>query len=138
MVRASLPLRYTLATSEDRLILVICDLPTVKWVFAEFWPYTPLPAYKPLISAVTDTLVPGFQNFLGRYRTCVLEYQCHVPAWAGDDLMCRFFSNSRLFFTGTSKVRTTSIPIPTRLPLRGYIGGQLCLSSVTSRVRKVE
>src|SRR4029453_7094063 len=119
IVRESLPLRYTLATSEDRLILVICDLPTVKCVFAEFWPYTPSPAYSPLISAVTDTLVPGFQNFWGRYPTCLLDYQCHVPCWAGEDLTCRFFSTSTLFLTGTSNVKTTGIPIPTRLPLRG-------------------
>ena len=40
----------------------------------------PLPALTPLRLAVTATLVPGFQYFLGRYRTSVLEYQCQVPS----------------------------------------------------------
>ena len=47
------------------------------------------------------------------------ENQLQVPACFGDEVTFRFFSNSFLFFTGTSKVRTTGIPMPTLLPLSG-------------------
>ena len=69
------------------------------------------------------TLVPGFQYFFGRYRTWVSENHRQVPVWAGEEVTWRFFSNSFLFLTGTSKVSTTGMPIPTLLPVSGYSVG---------------
>ena len=47
------------------------------------------------------------------------ENQFQVPGWAGAEVTWRFFWNSFLSFTGTSKVSTTGIPMPTLLPGSG-------------------
>ena len=47
------------------------------------------------------------------------ENQRQLPAWAGEAVTCRFFSNSLRFFTGTSKVKMTGMPMPTWLPCSG-------------------
>ena len=60
---------------------------------------------------------------------------CQVPVWAGEEVTWRFFSNSFLSLTGTSKVSTTGIPMPTLLSWQRVDGreGLLVQAEVVGR-----
>ena len=88
------------------------------------------------MATLTATLVPGFQNSLGRQCASRLPTQAQPPGWLGVDVTVILRSKAALSVTGLLNMTMTGMAMPTVLPFWMRVA-EICCFAVSAVVENV-